>query len=370
MTAPTILIVDDEPDNFDVISILLSNQNYQFHYVDNAQDVIKSLKVIQPDLILLDVMMPDINGIELCKQIRAIPKWQSVPIIMVTALTGKADLARCLNAGADDFISKPLNGLELRARVKSMLRIKDQHDRLQILLQFREDMVHMLVHDLRNRLTDVLLGVEFLEMEVNGSMRQRLEKVYESAQGLQLLIDDLLKIALLESGNIRLNRRDVDICQLIQSVIENFSAIAAQKNQTLISKFPDVFLNHILIDETLMYRVLDNLLSNAIKFSPENSDIIVNIDGTQPETLTIQVIDSGPGVPHELRHKIFEKYEIGTLIPNVSQVGLGLALCKMIINAHQGDIYVKSNSPKGAIFEIALAQPSIFSISSNNNSPD
>lgn len=355
MQAPTILIVDDEPDNFDVIAILLSNQDYQLHYINDAQEVISSLDVIQPDLILLDVMMPEINGIELCQQIRTMPKWQSVPITIVTALTRKEDLARCLNAGADDFISKPLNGLELRARVNSMLRIKQQQDRLQTLLKFREDMVHMLIHDLRNRLTDVLLGLEFLEMGVDSSIQQKLTEIYASAQGLQLLIDDLLKIALLESGNMRLNRTHVDIRKFIQSVIDNFSAIATQKNQSLISQVSDTLTDSIILDETLMYRVLDNLLSNAIKFAPANSNVIIKVENNKTETLTIQVIDSGPGVPEELRQQIFEKYEIGTLMPNVSQIGLGLALCKMIIKAHQGEIYVKSNQPQGSIFEITLA---------------
>lgn len=357
MNTPIILIVDDESDNFDVISVLLSNQDYQLHYIDGAQRVIASLDIIQPDLILLDVMMPDIDGIELCKQIRSIPKWQSIPITMVTALTRKEDLARCLNAGADDFISKPLNGLELRARVTSMLRIKRQHDDLQTLLKFREDMVHMLVHDLRNRLTDVLLGVEFLEMDVNSVIQKRLERIYESAQGVQLLIDDLLKIALLESGKIRLNQTEVNIRKLVESLLNNFDAIATQKKQSLISQFSDFPINEILMDKTLMYRVLDNLLSNAIKFAPENSEIIINVNTTQSGTLKIQVIDSGPGVPDELRQKIFEKYEIGNSVPNVSQIGLGLALCKMIVRAHQGEICVKSNQPNGSIFEITLAQP-------------
>ncbi|EKU99511.1 phosphoacceptor domain-containing protein [Leptolyngbya sp. PCC 7375] len=360
MNAPTILIIDDEPDNFDVISILLNDQEYQLHYIGNAAEVIDSLEIIQPDLILLDVMMPGINGVELCRQIRAVPKWQSIPITMVTALTRKEDLARCLNAGADDFISKPLNGLELRARVHSMLRIKHQHDHLQTLLKFREDMVHMLIHDLRNRLTDVLLGVEFLEMDVEPVIQERLAKIYKSAQGLQLLIDDLLKIALLESGNIRLNRANVDIRQLVNAVLNNFRTIANQKNQSLISLFADDLVDTIFIDETLMYRVLDNLLSNAVKFSPSHSQIVVKVTGSQSDTLIIQVIDSGPGVPHKLRQQIFEKYEIGTLMPNVSQIGLGLALCKMIVETHQGNIFVKSNHPKGSIFEINLANNPAF----------
>ncbi|MBW4519390.1 MAG: EAL domain-containing protein [Scytolyngbya sp. HA4215-MV1] len=147
MKMPAILIVDDEPDNFDVIETLLSDhltdsvshpignpinhQDYQLHYAFDGQKAIDALDTIQPDLILLDVMMPGLDGIEVCRRIKAMPEWQAVPIIMVTALSTKADLARCLEAGANDFVSKPVNRIELRARVHSMLRIKQQYDELQ-----------------------------------------------------------------------------------------------------------------------------------------------------------------------------------------------------------------------------------------------
>ena len=131
MNLASVLIIDDEADNFDVIETILNNQDYQLHYAASGKDAIAYLDTFQPDLILLDVMMPVMDGIEVCKNIKALPKWQAVPIIMVTALNSKEDLARCLNAGADDFISKPLNSLEFRARVSSMLRIKEQHDRLE-----------------------------------------------------------------------------------------------------------------------------------------------------------------------------------------------------------------------------------------------
>ena len=130
MNKPSILVVDDEPDNFDVIETLLSDQNYLLHYVSGGQEAIDALNLLQPDVILLDVMMPGIDGIEVCQRIKAMPKWESVPIIMVTALTTKADLARCLTAGADDFMSKPVNRLELIARVRSMLRIRQQYKQL------------------------------------------------------------------------------------------------------------------------------------------------------------------------------------------------------------------------------------------------
>lgn len=130
MNQYSILVVDDEPDNFDVIDSLLSEQNYVLHYAISGQEAIASLDLFQPDLILLDVMMPNMNGMEVCQRIKAMPQWQDVPIIMVTALTDKQDLAKCFTAGADDFISKPLNYLELISRVRSMLRIRQQYQQL------------------------------------------------------------------------------------------------------------------------------------------------------------------------------------------------------------------------------------------------
>jgi len=128
---PSILVIDDEPDNFDVLETFLSYQEYRLHYAASGREAIALLDTFQPDLILLDVMMPDMDGIEVCQHIKAMPPWESVPIIMVTALASKHDLARCLAAGADDFISKPVNRLELTARVRSMLRIRQQYQQLE-----------------------------------------------------------------------------------------------------------------------------------------------------------------------------------------------------------------------------------------------
>ncbi len=130
MTSFSILIVDDEPDNFDVVEAFLNHPDYQLHYVENGEKAMAALSVFQPDLILLDVMMPGIDGLTLCQKIKAIPQWHSVPIIMLTALASKEILAQCLESGADDFVGKPVNRLELTARVRSMLRIRQQYQQL------------------------------------------------------------------------------------------------------------------------------------------------------------------------------------------------------------------------------------------------
>ncbi|MGR3276215.1 response regulator [Acaryochloris marina NIES-2412] len=133
----SILVIDDEERIFDVIEGLLIREGYRLTYAPSGPAAIQQMDALQPDVILLDVMMPQMDGIEACRQIKANPNWKHIPIIIVTALTSKADLARSLEAGADDFISKPINSLELRARVRSMLRIKIQYDALAATLRLR-----------------------------------------------------------------------------------------------------------------------------------------------------------------------------------------------------------------------------------------
>ncbi|MEH1924463.1 hybrid sensor histidine kinase/response regulator [Nostoc sp.] len=352
---PSILVIDDEPDNFDVVETLLDSENYQLYYAPSGQQALNRLDSFQPDLILLDVMMPGLDGIEVCQRIKADPQWQAVPIIMVTALTDKEDLARCLATGADDFISKPVNGVELRARVHSMLRIKQQYESMQVLLKLREDMVNMIVHDLRNPLTSIVLGAEILRFPGLSPKQQqgKVDQILLAGQQLQSLIDSLLIMAKLESGKMLLNYTEIDLCALCMSAIADIEAIAAQKNLTLISYLPEPG-GIVAVDAVIFRRVLDNLLSNAIKFSPSKSQVTLRAEYLAAGGAKVQVADSGSGVSQDLRQIIFEKYEIGTLMPEVSQIGLGLAFCKMAIEAHSGTITIEDNHPYGSIFTVLL----------------
>ncbi|MBO3462697.1 hybrid sensor histidine kinase/response regulator [Aetokthonos hydrillicola Thurmond2011] len=358
---PCILVIDDEPDNFDVIETLLDGENYHLDYSPSSRKALARLRSFQPDIILLDVMMPEMDGMEVCRRIKGDPRLHAIPIIMLTALTAKEDLAKCLGSGADDFISKPVNSLELRSRIRSMLRIKQHYDQLQALLKLREDMVNMIVHDLRNPLGSIFLSTDILRLpDLPSEHYQRnLEQLGIAAQQLQSLIDSLLLMAKLESGRMTLNYTDVDLCALCTSAVSDMEAIAAQKNLTVVSQLPKPG-GVIKADAAIFRRVLDNLLSNAIKFSPSNSQLTLRADYLEVGGAKVQVADSGPGVPHNLRQSIFEKYEIGTLMQEVSQLGLGLAFCKMAVKAHQGTITVEDNYPRGSIFTILL-EPRRFS---------
>ncbi|GAB1544631.1 hybrid sensor histidine kinase/response regulator [Scytonema sp. NUACC21] len=354
-TSPKILIIDDEPDNFDVIDTLLESEGYHLSYASNGNKALNLLKTFLPDVILLDVMMPQMNGIEFCQRFKSHLEWKHIPVIIVTALSSKEDLSKCLAMGADDFISKPVNGIELRARVKSMLRIKQQHDALQATMRLREDLSQSIVHDLRNPLSIIMSSAAILQTADCSPERLQTKtmNIIVAGQRLELMINNLLLMAKLESGKMVLTKTEVDLHNLCASALSDLEPLAVQNKRKLIGNLP-VPGGTICVDTALFRRVIDNLLSNAIKFAPPDSEIVLSADYTAPGRARIQVADSGLGVKEELHQIIFEKYEIGTPIKPSSQLGLGLAFCKMAVEAHGGSIIVENNLPQGSIFTIEV----------------
>lgn len=351
---PTVLVIDDVPDNFDVIETLLSHESYHLNYASSGIKALERLNTIAPDLILLDVMMPDMNGIEVCRRIKTNPIWRHIPIIMVTALSSKEDLARCLDTGADDFLTKPVNGIELRARIRSLLRIKQQYDALQGSLQIRQDMSNMIVHDLRNPLTSIMLCCEMLKLaELPEIQQKKIKQIGIASKHLESLIDSLLIMAKLESGQMLLNLSEVDLVEMAEIVISDLQPMATQRRIQLIANLPTC-QKFIKLDTSLFRRVFDNLLMNAIKFSPKDSQVIVEIDYPSHIDAIIRVVDRGTGVSQELKQRIFQKYTVGSLFPDVKQTGLGLAFCKMAVEAQGGTIYISDNQPKGSIFTVEI----------------
>jgi two-component system, sensor histidine kinase and response regulator len=210
---PSILVIDDEPNNFDVIQTLLGNEDYTFHYASSGQRALDRLDRIRPDTILLDVMMPDLDGIEVCRRIRASIEWRSIPIILVTALTDKAELQRCLSTGADGFITKPVNRLELQSRVASIVRLKRECDRLKIakekselLAQERSDRLAIIAHQITPTLAELISIARILATPEITPDRDRYASTIESTSELLLThIDELHAVS-----NIDLNMPKLD----------------------------------------------------------------------------------------------------------------------------------------------------------------
>jgi signal transduction histidine kinase len=358
---PQILIVDDESYARQTIEMLLLKESYELFFAEDAHEALAQLDDELPDVILSDVMMPNMDGFELCQRIKRNPKWNHVPIILVTALDSKQDLARGLEAGADDFLHKPINGLELRARVRSMLRIKQRHDDLQAALQMRQDLANMIVHDIRSPLSTILIYCDLLESELDGNI-QTLDIIRSEANRLSSFLTDMLMMAKMEHGRLMLSQSPVDINELSVAVKNSYEPMAQLKEINFHLDLPEES-NKLSLDANLWRRVLDNLVSNAIKFSPTGGNITLKVryedggpsqNGNVPH-LNLQVMDEGPGIAAEHYETIFDKFKIvATGRRDVKQVGLGLAFCKMVVEAHHGRISVSANKPRGSIFTVEL----------------
>jgi len=358
----TILIVDDESVARDVLEGFLFREGYKLTFASNGPEALALVEKSPPDTILLDVMMPEMDGYEVCRRLKSDGRWRHIPIILVTALGSKDDLVRGLDAGADDFLNKPVNDLELRARVRSVLRIKQQYDDLQAALHMREDLAYMIVHDMRTPLSAIIGYSDLLLMqnELASKQAETVNKIGTQARRLNSFMNDMLMVAKMEAEQLIVNRPPVDMIQIIQQAVEGHEVMAHSKGIEFILDLP-AESHKVSVDQNLFQRLLDNLISNALKYSPPKSTVTLSLEyfqATNPNTpapqFQLKVFDQGIGIAAEDRERIFDKYAIAALKQKGAQVGLGLAYCRMVANAHQGRIYVEANEPVGSVFIVEI----------------
>lgn len=225
-------------------------------------------------------------------------------------------------------------------------------------LTLREDMSNMIVHDLRNPLSAILLAAEIIKKYSDRPNNQtalvkKADQILTSGKRLYNMIDSLLLMAKLESGKILLNPVSTDLHELGNDILRDFELTANNQSLELQSQLPDPGTS-LVIDAIILRRVIENLLSNALKFSPPNGQVCLTIQGFPNNHLRVQVSDQGPGVTPEQTENIFKKFEVGTLKPNVSQIGLGLAFCKMAVEAQDGTLAIAPNQPNGSILTVEI----------------
>jgi signal transduction histidine kinase len=355
---PRILIVDDDEGIRFALESLLTLDNYEFASAENGMEGLKKVMEFKPDVILLDVMMPGMDGFEVCRRLKENVSWRQIPVIMITALDSREDLASSLDAGADEFLSKPVESVELRARVRSMLRIKHQYDDLEHLLQMRDDLENLVVHEMRSPLLNIIGASEnLLSADINPDDRRWVERIYTQSQKINNQLTDILLLAKMERGQLSLDLNEINIADVIYDGIQNQTDIAKARRINIRTELSDE-LCKLKVDEHLIARVLDNLINNALKFSDLQTTVTIRttpfLDGGQ-RWCRIQVIDEGPGLPAEAHERIFKKYDIIALRQHgITQVGLGLAFCKLVVDMHGGRIFMEDNKPRGAIINVEL----------------
>ncbi|HEY8966718.1 MAG TPA: hybrid sensor histidine kinase/response regulator [Candidatus Methylacidiphilales bacterium] len=360
--AARLYVVDDDPFCFDMISTLLRGEGYELRYLDDSAAAFDAIREGRPHVVLSDLMMPKVSGLELCRRIKEDPATRDIPVILLTSLDDEAYLTRCLDAGADDFLDKGISAPVLRARIRSMLRIRAHYDLLREAMRLREDFANIVIHDIGNPLSTILIEADdLLASSPRDDQAASLATIRSNAKRLREMTTDMLLLAKIDHGKLHLDLAAHDLCALVAEAVEHARPLARRRKLALRVEHEDGAVLPCSCDRGLVLRVLDNILSNAIKFSPPQGTIAVRLRALEGpgaprgRRLRIEIEDEGPGIPEALREKVFEKFEIGQVKRDVPQIGLGLAFSRMAVEAHGGTITASTGrNGQGALMTIDL----------------
>ncbi|MBE9211673.1 hybrid sensor histidine kinase/response regulator [Plectonema cf. radiosum LEGE 06105] len=357
-----ILAVDDIPDNLHLVQAILESEGYEVKLVVNGETALEEIQRLPPSLILLDVMMPGIDGYEVTRRIRNNPENDYIPILLVTAFDD-ASVVEGLDAGADDFIRKPFDTDELLARVRSLLRLKHSIDAQKEMTRQREDFVSRLTHDLRTPLVaaDRMLNLFLQETfcQISPEMKKAIAAMIRSNHNLLEMVNTLLEVSRFEAGKKTLNFESCNLLSIVEEVVQELSPLAQERDLTIEFKNnlqqaedTSVIKNGDCLE---LRRVVSNLIGNAIKFTDEGGVKIrlsELISDTGQSWVKLEVEDTGYGIAQEDQKTIFERFRQGR--NKRSGSGLGLHLSNRIIETHRGKIQVLSELGKGSLFTVLL----------------
>jgi two-component system sensor histidine kinase/response regulator len=384
-----ILVADDIPANVELLLDQLNSLGYDTITAVDGPSAVAAAFEQHPDLCILDVSMPagDLGvddrstGFEVCRRIKRDPRTARIPVIFVTALNDTSDRVRGIEAGGDDFLTKPHNRLVLGARVRSLLKLKAATDaledslrKLRELERVRDDLMKMIVHDLKTPLTSVLATLEMLSDgdfgQVTTPQKVAIGDVESKSEDLLALIDDILEVARIEETNITLALAPMAPGALLAELVHEWGHRFQQEKTTVSVSVADdapVFTG----DKGLIKRVFSNLIQNAVTHSSSPVHLELNARRAGHGVL-FTVSDNGPGIPPEYHEVIFRKFGQVEMprTPRTRSSGLGLTFCKLVVERHRGRIWVKSAEGKGSSFYIELpVDPAAMDTLQNAASP-
>ncbi|MFN0250033.1 MAG: response regulator [Kofleriaceae bacterium] len=360
MNGPVVLVVDDNAENRALARATLEDDGYEIVEAKDGAEGIAAFERSHPDCILLDIQMPGLGGIEVCERIRTLPGGDVVAIVFVTAQREIATFDRALQAGGDDFLTKPFRPNELVVRVQTALRlrrmagerselfaeVKLQRDDLQRLQLQKEQLTAFLVHDLKNPVNSIELQAERIARDPSATDRGRsaAAAIRTEARALMRMILNLLDLSRSDEGRLVPARTTIDLEAHLSDVFDEQRPAAAASNVELVADVAAA--RELVADPSLLHRILANLVENAIRHAPEHSAIRISASRNGSAT-EIRVADAGRGVPEDLRARVFQRFESsGGASRNR---GLGLSFCQVAVRAHGGEMWIEDANP-GAVF--------------------
>ena len=360
-----ILIVDDVMSNVLLLKVLLTNEKFAIATASNGRQALEQVEKENPDLVLLDVMMPDMSGFEVAQHLKSNPNTADIPIIFLTALNSTADIVKGFQVGANDFISKPFNKEELIIRVTHQISlvaakrlILSKTEELQRTIAGHDKLYSVIAHDLRSPMGSIKMVLNMLILnlpseKIGAEMYELLTMANQTTEDVFSLLDNLLKWTKSQIGKLNVVYQDVDLVEVTDGVIEIFSMVASLKKIRIREMKPEKMMVNADID--MLKTVVRNLLSNAIKFSKENSEVLVKMEEVDGMAV-VSVQDYGCGISEEGQKKLLHTdthfSTFGT--NNEEGSGLGLLLCKDFVVKNGGKLWFTSKEGEGSIFSFSI----------------
>ncbi|MDA0691757.1 MAG: hybrid sensor histidine kinase/response regulator [Nitrospinae bacterium] len=359
-----ILIVDDTPANIDVLDQFLEKEGYKISVAPSGESALDLAARIAPDLILLDVMMPGIDGFETCRRLQANIKTREIPIIFITAKNETEDIVKGFSLGGVDYITKPFRREEVCARIhlhlkmqRLMQALEAKNAKLAELNDLKNTFLGMASHDLRNPIAAIQgfsnLLLDHGKILPEETKKEFLQSIHKVSQDMLTLLEDLLNISIIESGKLNLHFQRSSLKQLVEERVRMYQVVADRKNITFHLDIGAVA--EFDFDPNRISQVIDNLLTNAIKFSPSGKNIYISLEA-KDNRAKFSVRDQGPGITAEDQDKLFKHFQKLKAKPtgNETSHGLGLAIAKRMVEAHKGQITVDSHSESGSTFSFEI----------------
>jgi two-component system sensor histidine kinase/response regulator len=360
-----ILIVDDDRINVRILQNILKPEGFNLHVAHSGEEALEVYSEVAPDLVLLDVIMPGINGFETCRTLRQRHGAALAPVIFITAKSESDDVIEGLAAGGVDYLPKPFKAREALARLRTHLLNRLLHERQrQLVAQLstansaKNRLLGVVAHDLRNPLASIRGLADFLGDGTVGPLSadqlDLVRTIQETSQSMLTMVNELLDLSVIESGELKIYPQEHAIADLLTKSVY-LNNINAAKKGSRIEVAENVDDAILCIDADKVRQVVDNLLSNAIKFSPPNSIVTLRVH-RENGTYSVLVRDQGPGIPDNERHKLFKDFSQTSVKPTAGEksTGLGLAICKRIMESHGGTIAAESAPAGGSIFRITF----------------
>ena len=373
-----VLVVEDNDDMRALISRALA-ENYRIVTACNGHEGLEAATRLRPDLIVSDVMMPGLNGMEMLKQLRERAATRNTPVILVTARTGTESVVHGLELGATDYVTKPFHLAELQARIDAQLRsqrMREELDERETRLAAIGGRAAQVAHDLRSPYTAILLRLESLKSvmdtgyqalrehsveqeELNPETSDDLISIKNAVRRASKMTDDLMALA--KGDETQVQRESIPVSTLTDALYEEVSLGLELAEIDLVIEVDPPELT-VSVDPERMLRVLSNLVNNAREALTQHGSgrkgrIWVQAY-TQENNVVLRVADNGPGVPQELRESLFQAYQT---LGKVGGTGLGLAIATNIVESHQGKLQLENSSPEGgAAFRITLDRDQSF----------